>query len=329
MLRAGLLFALFAVAAVASGGAAQEKDIRDGRDHPLISRYTGAFIVGSSETAFDEFELPLGPAAAGGKLTKSERLRGKRTRILYVGPPQRSTLEVFTNYEQALGTAGFRVLFSCAAEACGPGSMSRAVYPIENRLTQSGRNSEMAYSIPREQRYLSATLARQGSNVHISLYIAREGNSGLERLYNRAVVLLDVVESVPMETGRVTVDAAVMAKELAASGHIALYEIYFDSGSATLTPQSDTTLREIAALLGKDARLQLFVVGHTDNVGSFQTNLDLSRRRATAVVRALSTAHGVEAGRLQPEGVGMLAPLASNDTDAGRARNRRVELVRR
>jgi OmpA-OmpF porin, OOP family len=132
-----------------------------------------------------------------------------------------------------------------------------------------------------------------------------------------------------METGRVTIDAAVMARELAANGRIALYEIYFGFGSADLTPASDTALREIAALLRKDATLQLFVVGHTDNVGTFQTNLDLSRRRAAAVVRALSTAHGAESNRLQAEGVGMLAPLAANDTDAGRARNRRVELVRR
>jgi OmpA-OmpF porin, OOP family len=151
MLLAALPFA------VAPASAAQEKDIKDGRDHPLISRYTGASIVGFSETTFDEFDLPMGPTAPGGKLTKSERLRGKHTRILYVAPAQRSTLEVFTNYEQALATAGFRVLFSCAAEACGSGSLSRAVYPIENRLTQSGRNSEYAFSIPREQRYLSAT----------------------------------------------------------------------------------------------------------------------------------------------------------------------------
>jgi len=155
--------------------------------------------------------------ATGGTLTKSDRLRGKRTRILYVAPERRSTLEVFTNYEQALAAAGFRVMFSCAAEACGPGSLSRAVYPIENRLTQSGRNSENAFSIPREQRYLSAALTRQGSNVYVSLYVAQEANSGLERLFNRAVMLLDIIEPVAMETGRVTVDATVMARELAAN----------------------------------------------------------------------------------------------------------------
>jgi OmpA-OmpF porin, OOP family len=148
-------------------------------------------------------------------------------------------------------------------------------------------------------------------------------------LYDRPVILLDVIEAAAMETGRVTVDATAMARDLTATGRVALYEIAFDFASDALQPASDATLREIALLLRKDAKLRLLVVGHTDNVGSFETNLDLSRRRAAAVVRALTTAHGIDPGRLQPAGVGMLAPLAPNDTDAGRAKNRRVELVRR
>jgi OmpA-OmpF porin, OOP family len=311
---------------VASRSAAQEADVKGGRDHPLISRYAGASIVGFQDVNFGEFDLPLGPGSSG-KLTKSERLQGKLSRVLYVAPAQRSTLEVFANYEQALAKAGFRTLFSCAAPACG--GLSRVLYPVDRVLKQSGRNSEYAFSIPRDERYIAAMLTRPGSsNVYVSIYVATEKNSALERLSERAVILLDVIEPTTMETGRVTVNAEAMARDIAATGHVALYEIYFDFGSADLKPESDTALKEIALLLRKDPKLRLFVVGHTDNVGAFQTNLDLSKRRAASVVRALTTTQGIDASRLQAEGVGMLAPLAPNDTDAGRARNRRVELVR-
>lgn len=311
----------------ASSSAAQEGDVKGAHDHPLISRYTGASIIGFQEKTFDEFELPLGPLN-GGKLTKSQRLQGKLTRLLYVAPAQRSTLEVFANYEQALARAGFQVLFSCTGQTCN--GLSRVLYPIGHVLHQSGRDSEYAFSIPRGQRYLSAMLTRpSSSNVYVSLYMASEGNTALSRTYDRAVILLDVIEPKAMETGHVTVDAAAMARELAAAGRVALYEISFDFASDTLTSSSDPALRQIALLLRQDAKLRLFVVGHTDNVGSFQSNLDLSRRRASAVVRALTGTHGIDPARLQAEGVGMLAPLAPNDTESGRAKNRRVELVRR
>jgi OmpA-OmpF porin, OOP family len=112
-------------------------------------------------------------------------------------------------------------------------------------------------------------------------------------------------------------------------GHIALYGIYFDTDKTDIKPESAPTLTEIAALLKQDARLTLFVVGHTDNVGGDDYNMDLSRRRATSVVTALTSQHGVDPKRLKPAGVGLLAPVAANHTEEGRAKNRRVELVKR
>lgn len=266
---------------LAFAGAAQEADIKGAKDHPVISRYAGASILGYKETAFDEFDLPVGltppPASpAAGSSTgrtpiESKPLQGKHTRLLYVAPPERSTLEVFTNYQQALDRAGLRVLFSCGGSTapCGRGSpLARKLYPLEQILTQSGRNSEYAFNMPREERYISAQGKAQGKDVYVSIYIAREGNSALERIRERAVILLDVIETTTMETGRVTVDAAAMAKGLAAEGRVALYEIYFDTGSATVKPESDTALREITTLLRTDPQLRLFVVGHTDNVGT-------------------------------------------------------------
>jgi outer membrane protein OmpA-like peptidoglycan-associated protein len=145
---------------------------------------------------------------------------------------------------------------------------------------------------------------------------------------NRPIILVDVIEPVPMDTGMVTVDAAAMAKDISATGHIALYGIYFDTDKSDLKPESQPTLQEIAKLLKQDASLKLYIVGHTDNVGAFDYNIALSERRAAAVVRELTTKHGVAAARLKSAGVGVLSPVAPNDSEQGRAKNRRVELVK-
>jgi outer membrane protein OmpA-like peptidoglycan-associated protein len=94
-------------------------------------------------------------------------------------------------------------------------------------------------------------------------------------------------------------------------------------------PESEPALKEIAKLLGQRPDLNVFVVGHTDSVGDVGHNLKLSRARANAVVKALSTRLGVGVGRLEAHGVGQLAPVAPNTTEEGCARNRRVELVER
>ena len=123
------------------------------------------------------------------------------------------------------------------------------------------------------------------------------------------------------------VDAEQMAKGLGDEGHIAVYGIYFDTDSATVKAESEPTLKEIAKLLTRSSGLKLIVVGHTDNQGTLDYNMDLSKRRARAVVDALTSAHGVARDRLSSGGVGYLAPVASNATEAGRALNRRVELI--
>jgi outer membrane protein OmpA-like peptidoglycan-associated protein len=72
----------------------------------------------------------------------------------------------------------------------------------------------------------------------------------------------------------------------------------------------------------------VYVVGHPDNVGSFDSNLKLSKDRAESVAKALSGKHGIAASRLKSHGVSSLAPVASNDAEDGKAKNRRVELVK-
>ena len=125
----------------------------------------------------------------------------------------------------------------------------------------------------------------------------------------------------------IVINAAALQEGLAATGHIAVYDILFDTGKSDIKPESEATLKEIAALMSENPSLKLHVVGHTDNVGGLAANMKLSQARAAAVVAALTSKHGVAASRLDAFGAGPYAPVASNRTDEGRAKNRRVELV--
>jgi outer membrane protein OmpA-like peptidoglycan-associated protein len=126
----------------------------------------------------------------------------------------------------------------------------------------------------------------------------------------------------------VLANADAFAKDILSTGHAAVYGIYFDTGKALIKPESETALKEIARMLQGDPGLKVHVVGHTDNVGGLEANMKLSQERANAVVLNLTGKHGIAAARLKAGGVGPLAPVASNDSDAGKAKNRRVELVK-
>ncbi len=146
--------------------------------------------------------------------------------------------------------------------------------------------------------------------------------------YGKRAYRLDIVEKQPMKQ-QVVADAEALLADLDRSGHVVLQGVYFDTDKAVVKPESEAALTEIAKLLTQNPEMKAFVVGHTDMSGSFEHNLELSARRAAAVVEALVSDHGIAAARLTPRGVGPLAPVGSNDTEAGRALNRRVELVKR
>lgn len=125
----------------------------------------------------------------------------------------------------------------------------------------------------------------------------------------------------------VTADASSLSDELNKSGHVAVYGIQFDTGKATIQPSSETVLAEIVKLLQQNPDLKLRVEGHTDNQGNAAANQALSEKRAQAVVAWL-TGKGINASRLSAKGFGATKPVADNSTEDGRAKNRRVELVK-
>jgi outer membrane protein OmpA-like peptidoglycan-associated protein len=126
----------------------------------------------------------------------------------------------------------------------------------------------------------------------------------------------------------VVADANSLANSIKESGKVAVYGIYFDSGKSVLKPASQPALQEISKLLKNDPALKLYVVGHTDNVGDYVSNMQLSIERGIAVVNELKSKYSVNEERLRACGDGPTSPVASNDKEEGRALNRRVELVK-
>jgi OmpA-OmpF porin, OOP family len=125
----------------------------------------------------------------------------------------------------------------------------------------------------------------------------------------------------------VVADAAALKAGLAESGHVELQGIFFDTGKADLKPESEAALKEVAKMLQQSADIKVWVVGHTDYVGTAESNLALSAARAASVVKYLTGASGIDSKRLGSFGAGPYAPIAPNNTEEGRAKNRRVELV--
>ena len=325
--------ALF-LASLVDASAQRTGDAPGGRDYPLIKRYEGSRIVGHETRAFDAFKLLLGPLkltdAGQAAIDKAQEVEGRHIRLLYIAPTGRSSLEIFRNYEDDLAAKGFSVLFRCsgAAECDTPGAdLYRVLYPPPRAL-QTTETSKIALNVPAEPQYLAATLKRSEGDVFVSLYVATEEGAAFAETKDRAAVLLDVIETKPMEAKMVTVDAATMSKDIATTGRVALYGLYFDTDKAELKPESKPSLDEIAKLLKAEPALKIYIVGHTDNVGGFDYNMGLSQRRAKSVVDRLVSSYGIAQARLKPVGAGLIAPVASNDDEAGKSKNRRVEIVK-
>jgi outer membrane protein OmpA-like peptidoglycan-associated protein len=151
----------------------------------------------------------------------------------------------------------------------------------------------------------------------------------MEKYSGKVLVGLSIIESKEMETGLVNIDAESLKRELEEKGKVAIYGIYFEHDKANLKKESFEVLEQIKHLLELKQDLNLYVVGHTDDTGDQIHNLNLSRRRAEAVVVALTEKFNVAVSRLSAFGAGPYSPVASNHNESGKTKNRRVEIVRR
>ncbi len=326
-LRPACAAALLALAAAAAP-AATPTEMPGGHDHPLVSRFKGSVLQNAASESFASVRVPTGAGHRDrdGKLAFDDAIaiEGRLGAYYYLAPATATPVEVFRNYQLALQQAGFTIAYACEDKVCEralqPESLRREL--LEPRPWNKGRLDPAGGSSPRELRYLAARGKSGGADVVVVVWVTEPTS-----VWPGPAATLLVVEAAPMATGNVTATRQQMQDGLKAEGRIALYGLQFDTGKAEIKPQSKPQLDEMAELLRANAALRVFIVGHTDNQGGVDDNLTLSRRRAEAVAAALSAQYGIDARRLSARGVANFAPVASNADDAGRARNRRVELV--
>ena len=325
-------------------------DIEGGKDHPLLKRYTDSYLVVHQQKGFEEFTFPMSKLTPhknpvgniyDWSIDQSKTIEGPYTRLVYLLPVNRSPLEVLRNYQEEIVALGGNVLYECRREECG-GDHERGIGKAHGvtslamilrsreRLGVKDYSQGFCATIGNimDQRYFVSELPDTETYISVHTYnIKGFGYTNCNAFIGRSVAVVDIVEGKPREKNMVTVEASEMARQISATGSVSLYGIFFDSNSSTVRENSETTLQEIAKLLQQQPDLELLVVGHTDNAGTFKYNTDLSQKRAQSVVDELSTKHGVSPERLVPFGVSYASPVSTNATAKGQALNRRVELV--
>ncbi|MEM7551519.1 MAG: OmpA family protein [Bacteroidota bacterium] len=290
---------------------AQRPDKKGSSDHPLISRYEGFNIKDYQSIDFDKYRLPLS-AGKDEKFDKYLDLEGKVVKILYgnntEGRP--SLFQLVKNYEAAFKSKDAELMFACYADECGVKANDLVTITAINEVALSeflrfGKHAYRAYNFSKE-----------GVNYYAALYFREEKNQIQYELH--------VIETKPLALDKVTV--ADIDKGIKEKGKVAFYGIYFDTGKSTIKEESEPALSELAGYLKKNPDQGFYIVGHTDNAGDYELNMNLSERRATSVLDWIKS-KGLNISKLKAVGVGPVSPMASNESESGKSRNRRVELV--
>jgi len=278
-----------------------QNDVKGSQDHELINRYTGSRIASyhtSNYVSYPKYDIDF---------NEKGKIEGQLTSIKYEAPEGRSQLEVQRNYEQALQKAGFKQQDKCTVEC----QLFYAKEWIGKDIGKYPDNHYLEFGIDQG---LCSTWVKGGA---YGVVFSAEYS-------DRVYTMVDIATTNAMEGDMVDVNS--IKTSLDTEGKLAIYGISFETGSATIQSSSHAVLGEIVSYLNSSSNVKLYVVGHTDNVGGFDSNMSLSEKRANAVVSYLVD-KGISSSRLKAVGVGPAAPVASNKTDKGRAKNRRVELV--
>jgi len=286
----------------------------------LISPFADSEALGEYQADFVKFHY-LSTADDG---VQPAAVEGRLKSRIFRKPVEKSNYEVFKSFERELKAAGFEMLAAMDdtnqvellvrdANSASKNDMIKRRYAKGGSRTSS---SDVAQVATQAQQYIAARKTIDKMDVLIVVYTSRSGNYAIEQL-----------ESAAMEEGTVILSLDTMRSQIANEGRIAIYGVLFDSGSAVVKPDSADTLATIVQYLQENPDKSFYVVGHTDDQGDFASNLALSRARAEATVEVLIEQLPEAKDRLQADGVGPLAPVATNTGTDGRSLNRRVEFV--
>ncbi len=334
--------ALLLASLLSLGGAFAEddysKDQPNSADHPALKRIEGSVIVAFQKKAFDENCVALEKVVFDYNTQKilpfkQELVEGARTQILYRAPKNVSTLEVMRQYQADLKASGFEILFEGKGGDESTSTLDNGYSRFLDQVYKSHGLPEKiftALSLNHDFRYSALKKTSEAGDIYVTIYAAANSEwpdaYGTEK--NQVLALVTISDKKAMNDRMVKVTASEMQTSLSKSGRIALYGIYFDFNKSVVKDDSKDALGEIGKLMQENPALKVLVVGHTDSIGGFESNKALSQCRAEAVVAALTSGYGIAAQRLFPVGVSFAAPVDTNETEAGRAKNRRVELVK-
>ena len=299
----------------------RKADKEGSKDYVSISRYQGAIIQEFNVINYAAFFLGLDEPVEknfmghGTFFKKHLDIKGKVYNNQYLIPLEEGVLKVYENYKNALLVAGYHIVYT---EHNKNSCFYREDYYGE--LTKFPKGS-YGTDCDRDYYYIVAKGVKDSLDVYANLYICPGGNYGQDFV----VVNQSVIEVIPLELGLVSADN--ITKNIEFSGHCIFYDIHFASGSSLIETKSDDQIKQIAAYLNAHKNKKFYIIGHTDNVGNFNTNKSLSENRAKAVMNELIKKYGIDTNQLKAYGVANMCPITSNATDSGKARNRRVEIV--
>jgi len=264
------------------------------------------------------YRLPIGPYDEG-QLPTLE-VEGRVTQQAWRLEAQgMTTLQIVAPLRESLSNQGYDILLDCSGTECGGFDFrfNTRVLPAPDMFVDLF-----------DYRFLSARKTGDGTKPdYLSLMVSRSGATGYVQLLHvqpngGAALSVNPDTSLPPTRGDTP-----LVQSLLTHGHVSLADLDFATGSSDLGPGPFASLAALAAFLRADPARRVTLVGHTDTVGALDRNIALSRRRAASVLERLVSAHGAPRNQIAAEGMGYLAPIASNLTPAGREANRRVEAV--
>lgn len=294
-------------------------------EHPAISNYKGAQLKARRVIDYAPYVLGIDD-----QVNKEENFRGhntyfkeyidlegKLTRLQYIVPESEGIYKVFKNYEEALQDGNYQILFTTNDQESSWPFWNEIVYHREWGINAI-KDGDFEVPFGRYGFYfLTAKGIYKENNIYFAIFFSLSGDNIL--------ITQDIIDINPLESGLVT--AKKIEDNIALNGYISIYGIHFDSGKWNIKEDSKPALEEIAEFLNNNPEQKYYIVGHTDNVGNFQSNMILSKNRAETVMNALISDYGVNPEQLKAYGAASLSPVTSNSTTAGKARNRRVEIV--
>ncbi len=301
-------------------------DVKGSSEHPLLSRYPDFHIKQYTKLEYDEAEIMTGAYHYKNKIAATKTLEGKVTNIKYINQGTGmsvTALQLYKNYEKALKKLNATMILSCRGAKCYVNQARENGVFINNWLNKRKLMYKGVHAnIGSEFGILTAKIAdKKGGDIYVMVTV------GVDLPNKRRTILMSFIEPETLDTDKVGIGSPDdIQKGIEQIGKVELAGVFFDHNKATIKPDSKNTLDIIAQYLSANPSNKFFVVGHTDNTGSFDHNKTLSQQRAKAVVNALIKLGAIKT-QLTAKGVGPLSPNAPNKTDDGKALNRRVELV--